>query len=692
MNSSVKRPTQLDFRTASKLSYAGRSGARVNSTTTMADTPGNDGPHATLSTDAGGGVLEHPKPLTITYPGMQKQIERVFDRLHKSGHSINSSELRTFLEGQGERYTDDEGFKAWMKRTLSPTAVDKLLNNKDGIDKAEFTAYLASAANGSIKAIPEDETRPLNEYYISSSHNTYLVGHQLYGASTVDGYRNVLLRGCRSVEIDVWDGEEGEPAVFHGYTLTKEVPFRDVCRAIKENAFVTSELPVIISLEVHASHAQQEKMVSIMKEELGDYLVSERLSQHLDDKALPSPHALRRRLLVKVKHFPIATDPVIAQPTPEAKPNDPDNDASDSSSDEELREAAAAASKTKPKKSKVIQALADLGVYISGHSFKDWEDASKHSDGNISPNQINKATDSGHLMLIRRPFGLVGSSWWLSIGRKLIVTHTLTLSVALRFAGTGGYVLKPPGRRDVNLTGVLAREEKRSVVLRVTILAGQSLPLPEDEAEDEADKLEKLKKKEEKKKRKEAHSRSNSGVKDGDEKSISAIEAGLAAAHVTATALTPPANPESREAESKRDKIKGFFSRMKHRDGADGFEPYIEIQLLADGLDEDGVKGKNKALRGADVVWEGRGLLGSDPPEIVLKASNIVPGASFVRFLLKDEEFGTDDLAGWACVRLDRLQPGYRFIRLYDLHGRLTENGCLFVKIQKEITGTWEII
>ncbi|CAE6407373.1 unnamed protein product [Rhizoctonia solani] len=670
----------------------------------MADTPGNDGPHATLSTDAGGGVLEHPKPLTITYPGMQKQIERVFDRLHKSGHSINSSELRTFLEGQGERYTDDEGFKAWMKRTLSPTAVDKLLNNKDGIDKAEFTAYLASAANGSIKAIPEDETRPLNEYYISSSHNTYLVGHQLYGASTVDGYRNVLLRGCRSVEIDVWDGEEGEPAVFHGYTLTKEVPFRDVCRAIKENAFVTSELPVIISLEVHASHAQQEKMVSIMKEELGDYLVSERLSQHLDDKALPSPHALRRRLLVKA-----------TQPTPEAKPNDPDNDASDSSSDEELREAAAAASKTKPKKSKVIQALADLGVYISGHSFKDWEDAKRLPSNHIfsfSEKAFLKMNKSNHDELFSHnvhflmrvyPFGLrFGSSnvdpttFW-SRGVQLValnwqkIDRGMMLNEAM-FAGTGGYVLKPPGRRDVNLTGVLAREEKRSVVLRVTILAGQSLPLPEDEAEDEADKLEKLKKKEEKKKRKEAHSRSNSGVKDGDEKSISAIEAGLAAAHVTATALTPPANPESREAESKRDKIKGFFSRMKHRDGADGFEPYIEIQLLADGLDEDGVKGKNKALRGADVVWEGRGLLGSDPPEIVLKASNIVPGASFVRFLLKDEEFGTDDLAGWACVRLDRLQPGYRFIRLYDLHGRLTENGCLFVKIQKEITGTWEII
>lgn len=30
-----------------------------------------------------------------------------------------------------------------------------------------------------------------------------------------------------------------EPRVLHGHTLTKEVPFRDVCMAIKDNAFVT---------------------------------------------------------------------------------------------------------------------------------------------------------------------------------------------------------------------------------------------------------------------------------------------------------------------------------------------------------------------------------------------------------------------------------------------------------------------
>jgi hypothetical protein len=43
---------------------------------------------------------------------------------------------------------------------------------------------------------------------------------------------------------------------------------------------------------------------------------------------------------------------------------------------------------------------------------------------------------------------------------------------------------------------------------------------------------------------------------------------------------------------------------------------------------------------------------------------------------------GKDPLAGWACIRLDRLMEGYRLVHLRDAEGRESK-GLLFLNISK---------
>ncbi|KAI9843234.1 MAG: hypothetical protein M1837_006523 [Sclerophora amabilis] len=500
-------------------------------------------------------------------PYLLRHLEKIYHELASNGRRLSRPDAASFLhhvQGLEPGHTTPSEFSG---------------------DEVTFDSFLDYVCSPSFSALAPprsyDLSYPLSNYFICSSHNTYLTGNQLYGQSSTDGYKNVLLRGCRCIEIDVWDGEsetppneenrvpqpeqrqhyrphmpsafsgkkgiqanskgpqdskdpstaegsdkpppwvssttlsQGQPRVLHGYTLTKDVSFRDVCIAIRESAFVTSDLPVIVSLEVHASLKQQEIMVDIMHSVWEGLMVHEPVKTNGHE--LPNPGQLRHKILVKVKH--VHREPAEEEQSPTIERIRTASSSSSEDSDSGVGE--------KKKKSKVLEALSRLGIYMSSYHFASFSQPGK--DLPLTPSlslysrRRGEATIPSHVFSLSEralmkqheensvelfshnreflmrayPHGLRVSSsnldpavFWRK-GVQMVALNWqkwdqgMMLNEAM-FAGEGGWALKPKGYRgsDYSRSGAtkaLGQAEAidhKTMDLTIHIFAGQGIPLP----------------------------------------------------------------------------------------------------------------------------------------------------------------------------------------------------------------------
>ncbi|KAK5626817.1 hypothetical protein RRF57_002532 [Xylaria bambusicola] len=655
---------------------------------------------------------------------LQRSVRKLYNDLCRGQAPLDRKSLQNFLEvEQGE-----------AQDKVSETLTEDTYKFEQFLEVwwRQFGLEIERPASSD-----KDLTKPITNYFINSSHNTYLSGHQWKGKATVETYKRALREGCRCVEIDVWDNDASpsrdkslaesardssrsersmrfsantlhtagvhmkrvvdnkierarkflgvekvhshspkcskfdisgpssgyrnelalghpdadvdsdetvgsqygasrrdtaltrdEPIVMHGYTFTQPIGFREVCAAIREAAFETTDLPIIVSLEVHALADQQERMVDIMREEWSGLLV-ERPYEALLNGTIPRLDELRNKILIKVKKATSSTENSMAAGS--LSPNLGTVDYDSGSGPEDDR-----SPKRPPPKVPICENLSNLAVYTHSEHFMNFESSAAKTPSHIFSISENKIlelweskrdelfTHNRHYFMRAYPKATRFNSsnpdpsqFWRK-GVQMVAMNWqkwdegMMLNKAM-FSGENGWVLKPAGYRShMDESDSTCHLSHRVFDLIITVFAGQHIPLPEDMP------------------RHESHS----------------------------------------------------------------FRPLVKCELHVEKPEKRSGSPGEGGIRLRSIEWDkqtGSGRtdhpeFGADSRELCFRdIPRVEESLSFVRFRVEHE--GSRFVPGgnrvaWACIRLDRLATGFRVIPLMDTDGR-DSKGVLLVRVAK---------
>ncbi|XP_052107442.1 phosphoinositide phospholipase C 6-like [Arachis duranensis] len=230
-----------------------------------------------------------------------EDVKEAFATFAEGGDTMSAGQLREFVDKVQcqPQYTVEE-----CERIMETFLRSRRDESDNGFTLEEFFQFLYfDEFNAPLSPeVHHDMDAPLSHYFINTGHNSYLTGNQLSSDCSEVPIIQALNKGVRVIELDLWpNSNKTDIDVVHGRTLTAPVSLYKCLVAIKDNAFVASEYPVIITLEDHLTKDLQALAAEVTNEIFGDLLYYPP-EDAMDE--FPSPESLKGRILISTKPPP----------------------------------------------------------------------------------------------------------------------------------------------------------------------------------------------------------------------------------------------------------------------------------------------------------------------------------------------------------------------------------------------------
>ena len=222
---------------------------------------------------------------SLENPEKKRYVIQNFEDILVRNKTINTQEIESILAIQNGQNNQAIKVSDSLRLYLTLYEFNMMLHS------LLLTVYDQNKLNEKL-----DLDRPITDYFIKSTHNTYLTQHQLVGKSSSKMYSTSLLYNYRLVELDCYNGDGDDIIITHGYTLVSELSLDEILFELKETAFINSELPVILSIENHLDEKHQIIMANKIKAILGDIFI---FPYDQKPKYIPNLRDMCNKFLVK---------------------------------------------------------------------------------------------------------------------------------------------------------------------------------------------------------------------------------------------------------------------------------------------------------------------------------------------------------------------------------------------------------